>query len=124
MLIIDKKENILTLQSMGADDRLISKIFLTEGCLISAIGAGIGLILGIALCLLQQYFGLLRLGEGTGTFVVDAYPVRLMWVDVIAVMGIVSLLGFCQRGTLLDICVQTALKLGSRILLLRIDAKR
>ena len=94
MLIIDKKENILTLQSMGADDRLISKIFLTEGCLISAIGAGIGLILGIALCLLQQYFGLLRLGEGTGTFVVDAYPVRLMWVDVIAVMGIVSLLGF------------------------------
>lgn len=94
MLIIDKKENILTLQSMGADDRLISKIFLTEGCLISAIGAGIGLILGIALCLLQQYFGLLRLGEGTGTFVVDAYPVRLMWIDVIAVMGIVSLLGF------------------------------
>lgn len=94
MLVIDKKENILTLQSMGADDRLISKIFLTEGCLISAIGAGIGLILGIALCLLQQYFGLLRLGEGTGTFVVDAYPVRLMWIDVIAVMGIVSLLGF------------------------------
>lgn len=94
MLIIDKKENILTLQSMGADDRLISKIFLTEGCLISAIGAVIGLVLGITLCLLQQHFGLLRLGEGTGAFVVDAYPVELMWVDVIAVMGIVSLLGF------------------------------
>ena len=94
MLIIHKKENILTLQSMGADDRLISKIFLTEGCLISAIGAVIGLVLGITLCLLQQHFGLLRLGEGTGAFVVDAYPVELMWVDVIAVMGIVSLLGF------------------------------
>ena len=94
MLIIDKKENILTLQSMGADDRLISKIFLTEGCLISAIGAVIGLVLGITLCLLQHHFGLLRLGEGTGAFVVDAYPVELMWVDVIAVMGIVSLLGF------------------------------
>lgn len=94
MLIIDKKENILTLQSMGVDDRLISKIFLTEGCLISAIGAVIGLVLGITLCLLQQHFGLLRLGEGTGAFVVDAYPVELMWVDVIAVMGIVSLLGF------------------------------
>ena len=94
MLIIDKKENILTLQSMGADDRLISKIFLTEGCLISAIGAVIGLVSGITFCLLQQHFGLLRLGEGTGAFVVDAYPVELMWVDVIAVMGIVSLLGF------------------------------
>ena len=60
MLIIDKKENILTLQSMGADDRLISKIFLTEGCLISVIGAVIGLVLGINLCLLQQILSMLN----------------------------------------------------------------
>ena len=94
MLIIDKKADIATLQSLGADDRMISDVFLTEGCLISALGAGVGLVAGIVLCLVQQYFGVLRLGQGTGMFIVDAYPVKLLWTDALSVLVVVSLLGF------------------------------
>ncbi|MCP9610636.1 FtsX-like permease family protein [Coprobacter tertius] len=94
MLIIDKKDDIKTLQSMGADDKLISRIFLTEGWLISAIGAGLGLAVGILLCFLQQEFGLLRLGQTAGAFVVDSYPVKIEWIDSVAVLLVVAILGF------------------------------
>ena len=93
MLIIDKQNDIKTLQNLGADEKLISRIFLTEGWLISAIGAGTGLIAGIFLCWLQQEYGLLRLGQTSGAFIVDAYPVRLLWSDALAVLAIVTLLG-------------------------------
>lgn len=94
MLIIDKKRDIDTLQNLGADDRLISRIFLAEGWLISAIGAGSGLILGVILCYLQQEYGLLKLGSSEGMFITDAYPVRLEWFDTLAVTAIVLILGF------------------------------
>lgn len=94
MLIIDKQNDIKTLQNLGADKKLISRIFLTEGWLISAIGAGTGLIAGIFLCWLQQEYGLLRLGQTSGAFIVDAYPIHLLWSDAFAVLAIVTLLGF------------------------------
>lgn len=94
MLIIDKKRDIDTLQNLGADDRLISRIFLAEGWLISAIGAGSGLILGVILCYLQQEYGLLKLGSTEGMFITDAYPVRLELFDTLAVTAIVLILGF------------------------------
>lgn len=94
MLIIDKKRDIDTLQNLGADDRLISRIFLAEGWLISAIGAGSGLILGVILCYLQQEYGLLKLGNSEGMFITDAYPVRLELFDTLAVTTIVLILGF------------------------------
>ena len=94
MLIIDKQNDIKTLQNLGADEKLISIIFLTEGWLISAIGAGTGLIAGIFLCWLQQEYGLLRLGQTSGAFIVDAYPIHLLWSDAFAVLAIVTLLGF------------------------------
>lgn len=93
MLIIDKQNDIKTLRNLGADEKLISRIFLTEGWLISAIGAGTGLIAGIILCWLQQEYGLLRLGQSSGAFVVDAYPVHLLWSDAFAVLAVVTLLG-------------------------------
>ncbi|WP_418494745.1 ABC transporter permease [Coprobacter sp.] len=94
MLIIDKQNDIKTLQNLGADEKLISRIFLTEGWLISAIGAETGLIAGIFLCWLQQEYGLLRLGQTSGAFIVDAYPIHLLWSDAFAVLAIVTLLGF------------------------------
>ena len=94
MLIIDKKRDIDTLQNLGADDRLISKIFLVEGWLISAIGAGSGLILGVILCYLQQEYGILKLGSSEGVFISDAYPVKLELLDTLAVTAIVLILGF------------------------------
>ena len=75
-------------------DRLISKIFLAEGWLISAIGAGSGLILGVILCYLQQEYGLLKLGSSEGIFITDAYPVRLELFDTVAVTLVVLLMGF------------------------------
>lgn len=94
MLIIDKKRDIDTLQNLGADDRLISKIFLAEGWFISAIGAGSGLILGVLLCYLQQEYGLLKLGSSEGMFITDAYPVKLEFFDTLAVTLVVLLMGF------------------------------
>lgn len=92
MLIVDKQDDISTLRKLGATDRLITRIFMTEGWLISMIGALSGLLIGIALCWVQQEFGLLRLGE-SGAFIVEAYPVRLEWSDTLIVTAVVLLLG-------------------------------
>lgn len=77
MLILDKKDDVITLRSLGASDKLISRIFLFEGRLISLFGAISGIILGLILCFIQQKFGIITLGGGGGTFVVDAYPVSV-----------------------------------------------
>ncbi len=94
MLIIDKQPNIKTLFSLGADTQFVRQIFLFEGWLITAIGAGGGLIMGVILCLLQQEFGLLKLGSDASMFIIDAYPVRVDFLDILAVAFIVMLMGF------------------------------
>jgi lipoprotein-releasing system permease protein len=85
MLILEKKEDSITLNQLGASQRTIRRIFRLEGGLIAFSGALLGLLLGSVLCLLQQHFGLLKLGGG-GNFIVDAYPVRLMVKDLILVL--------------------------------------
>ena len=96
MLIIEKKNDVVTLRGLGADDRLISRIFLFEGCLISFMGALVGVVLGLTLCLVQQEFGILTLGSGAsaGAFVVDAYPVSVHWQDVVLILVTVLIIGF------------------------------
>lgn len=84
MLILDKRDNADTLRSLGATEGLISRIFIYEGNFIALIGAFVGLVLGIILCLLQQQFGIIGLG-GDGQFVVDAYPVRVEFQDIVLV---------------------------------------
>lgn len=96
MLIIDKREDVITLRNLGADNQLIFRIFLFEGCLISFIGALVGVCGGLMLCLLQQEFGFLSLGSGdsAGAFVVDAYPVSVHFCDVMLVTITVLVVGF------------------------------
>lgn len=94
MLILDKREDVETLRNLGADDRLISRIFLFEGRLISLFGAVAGIVLGLLLCFLQQRFGLVSLGGGDGTFVVDAYPVSVHLSDILLVLVTVVAVGF------------------------------
>lgn len=94
MLILDKKEDVVTLRSLGADDKLISRIFLFEGRLISLLGAVIGIVLGLTLCFIQQRFGVISLGGGGGTFVVDAYPVSVHAWDIVLVFVTVLAVGF------------------------------
>ena len=94
MLIIDKKNDVVTLRNLGATDKQIKRIFLFEGRLISFLGAMAGLFLGLLLCWLQQQFGLVALGQSSGTFVVDAYPVSVHPEDVVAVFVTVVVVGF------------------------------
>lgn len=94
MLIIDKKDDVVTLRNLGATDRQITKIFLFEGRLISVFGAVVGILVGLLLCWLQQQFGLVALGQSSGTFVVDAYPVSVHPEDVVVIFFTVILVGF------------------------------
>ncbi|MBQ6977583.1 MAG: ABC transporter permease [Paludibacteraceae bacterium] len=93
MLIIDKREDIRILSDLGADEPTIRRIFLTEGWLISTLGTIGGLVIGVLLCLGQQYFGWLKLGSGA-EYIISAYPVQVQAVDIVLVGVIVLALGF------------------------------
>ena len=91
MLIIDKRPNVKTLYSLGADYPLISRIFLVEGFLVSAAGTVAGVVAGLLLSAVQEHFGLLTMGD---SFIVEAYPVKVVWSDVAAVTAVVLAIGF------------------------------
>lgn len=93
MLIIDKRDDVVTLRNLGASDRQIVRIFLFEGRMISFFGAFAGVVLGLLLCWLQQEYGLIALGS-SGSFVVDAYPVSVHASDVLLIFITVLLVGF------------------------------
>lgn len=91
MLIIDKKNDIRILSHLGANEQLIKRIFLFEGWLVNAIGAIGGVVVGLTICLLQEHFGLLKLGNGV-EYVISAYPVAVQGLDILLVIGIVWIL--------------------------------
>jgi len=93
MLIIDKKEDIAILQSMGAGKALIRNIFLFEGWSISLLGALIGTVLGIAICQAQITYGFVKL-QGGGTFIIDSYPMKIIPFDILLIFCSVILIGF------------------------------
>lgn len=94
MLIIEKKRDIATLRNLGATERQIRSIFLLEGRLISLSGAVLGIIAGLSLCIAQQHYGFLKLGDKTGAFIVEAYPVIINPVDLIIIFATVVLVSF------------------------------
>lgn len=93
MLIIDKRKDISLLKAMGADTNLVKKIFINEGLLISVVGGILGLLLGIAAVLIQQHFGIIRLGNGEGNYIIEAYPVALELADVALVFITITIIG-------------------------------
>ena len=94
MLIIDKKNDVITLRNLGATDGQIRRIFLFEGRMISAAGAVIGIVLGLILCWLQQTYGLVQLGDQAGNFVVNAYPISVHPEDILLIFLTVMLVGW------------------------------
>ena len=94
MLMIDKKDDVVTLRNLGATDKQIVQIFLFEGRMISAAGAIVGILLGLLLCWLQQTYGLVSLGSSSGSFVIDAYPVSVHPTDIILIFITVLAVGF------------------------------
>jgi ABC-type lipoprotein release transport system permease subunit len=91
MLIIDKKGDIETLRSLGAEDKLIRNIFILEGWMISLAGLAGGLVAGIGFALAQQKFGFIKM---PGQFLVQAYPVILSWSDVLLTAAGVAVIGY------------------------------
>lgn len=92
MLIIDKETDIKTLSHLGASAGMIRRVFMLEGWLVNALGAMAGLLVGLAICLLQEHLGLLKLGSGT-EYIVSAYPMAVQAWDVLLVGAVVMLLG-------------------------------
>lgn len=93
MLIIEKKNDIQTLQHLGSNIKTVKKVFLLEGLIISSIGAVSGLVIGTAICLIQQHFGIIKL-QGAESFVIDAYPIKIMLKDIILVLISITAIGF------------------------------
>lgn len=94
MLIIDKKKDITLLWYLGARGKTLRKIFLLEGMMVSFIGTSIGFVCGIILCILQQSYGLVKLGTREGAFAVNSYPVDMNLTDFLWVFVIVMFIGF------------------------------
>jgi ABC-type lipoprotein release transport system permease subunit len=92
MLITEKKDDIATLKSMGASDKLIRRIFLLVGLLITFAGIATGLLIGLSVCLLQQHFGLLKLPGNS--LLINAYPVKTLFTDLILVVASVAVIGY------------------------------
>lgn len=93
LLIIEKDESIRTFRSLGATDKQITRIFVTEGWLIALVGAVAGVALGLVLCLCQQRFGWLKLSARPDAVIVNAYPVVVVWTDVLVVFMLVAAVG-------------------------------
>ena len=91
MLIIEKKDDIQTLRSLGAQESIIKRIFVLEGWMISLVGMTAGLIIGIGFSFLQQHFGFIKM---PGAFIVQAYPIILSVWDIILTMAGVSVIGY------------------------------
>ena len=94
MLIVDKRDDVVTLRNLGATEKQITQVFLFEGRLISLMGAVIGIAVGLLLCWMQQTFGIIALGSSAGSFIVDSYPVSVHPTDVILVFFTVVVVGF------------------------------
>ena len=84
MLVIEKKKDIIIYRSMGAEISFLRRIFMTEGMIITLSGAVAGLVIGFVICFLQDRFGLIEL-SGSGSFVIDAYPVKMSPLDFLYV---------------------------------------
>ena len=91
MLIIEKKEDMQTLRSLGAKDSLIKRIFVLEGWMISLVGLAAGLVVGTGFSLLQQHFGFIKM---PGSYIVQSYPVILSPVDILITAVGISVIGY------------------------------
>lgn len=92
MLILDKKEDLNIYKALGMSSSNIISIFKTEGNLITVIGATAGLILGVGISMLQEYYGFIKLGDGS--YIIDAYPVKLVFSDIALIMITVLIIGY------------------------------
>ncbi len=104
VLVIEKDASIETFMNLGATNKQISNIFITEGWLINICGAVLGVILGIVLCLIQQYFGVIKLSGDPSMMIISDYPVRVRWSDmtfILVLLGVVGTLTTVATGAIM-----------------------
>ena len=94
MLIIDKREDAITLRNLGASNGQIASIFMLEGRMIALVGAILGIVIGLTLCLIQQEFGVIKFGKSAGSYIIDVYPVSVHVWDIVIVFVTVVVVGF------------------------------
>ena len=94
MLVIEKDDNIVTFNALGATRKMITRIFMIEGWLISTVGGVFGIIIGVGLCLAQQWGNFIKLNGDPSQLVIDAYPVRVEFTDLFVVLALVVIVGF------------------------------
>lgn len=94
MLIIDKRDDVVTLRNLGATEKQIRNIFMAEGRMIATLGALMGIALGVLLCWAQQQFGIIKFGQSAGSYIIDSYPVSVEWTDLVLVFVTVIIVGF------------------------------
>ena len=94
MLIIDKRQDAMTLRNLGGNNKQISDIFMMEGRMICLAGAILGIVVGLALCLLQQKYGIIAFGSSAGSYIIDAYPVSVHAFDIFVIFITVVVVGF------------------------------
>ncbi len=94
MLIIDKRDDAITLRNLGASDTQIASIFMLEGRMIALVGALLGIAIGVTLCLIQQEFGVIKFGRSAGSYIIDVYPVSVEAWDLLVVFATVVVVGF------------------------------
>lgn len=93
MLILDKRKDISILYALGASNRLVKRIFMTEGILVTLSGAFAGMFLGGLISSIQQHFGIIKINAEGGSFLISAYPVEIQWIDFVLVFGVVTIIG-------------------------------
>lgn len=86
MFILEKRQSILLMSHLGGSKAFVSRIFSWESFIICMIGSVAGIVAGVILCLLQQYFGFIKLGGDTSRMIIDVYPVRVMVSDLLLVL--------------------------------------
>lgn len=110
MLIIEKKKDVQTLRSLGANNQMITNIFISEGFLISLLGTLSGITIGVIICYAQQEFNLLTFGDSADSFIVNGYPVKIILEDILAVLVTVIVVGILSIGVPIKYLTQNLLK--------------
>lgn len=98
LLVIEKRDNMATLRALGASRGTARAVFMWQGVLISLAGGVAGLVIGLALCLVQQHFGLVRLSADASALTVSVYPVVVRAADMLAVAGVVAVAAAISAG--------------------------
>lgn len=96
MLIIDKRQDAITLRNLGANNKQISSIFMIEGRMITLCGAVIGIAIGLTLCFIQQEYGIIKFGRSAGNYIIDVYPVSVRLMDIVLIFLTVLAVGFAS----------------------------